>query len=550
MPTVLSKICAEEPGHGELHPDKDLPKFNPVEMIAAQGNIFVPYNDEVQGVMLHNGQMYLEVHNWRDRFPQFIMKRNTGDSPKGGLNIQLIDEIIFMKFQIPNNFPDGMIGFMTVLRHLFHDPEKLGMVDISPGSEEVNRETNRAKCHDYYIKWTSPWENFGCRVNWMKKNLDSSRIKFKFSSINKMGCDEEMIVTVDEQNIFFKQISASDPVSIKIHQSCRGSADTPQNLYGQWLALPARIWLRTQWIMRKSGNADNKIFNKLAKSTTTDKPMHKTRRKKEKKHTKQRKASPKATKDSDGVRETSNVEVTEASNCQEESSYKAGDLGGKLCAPEAGYLVLAAGSESVSILGQMKTAETMVETQAVANKSVQSLTIDIKKSNAGWKSENTSGAIGATVEEKHGITQNKPTNRRDDSQGVHTDITHQGVPTEQQLATVAGQTTVHASLSSTIPIVLDSPMTPPFEMARTHLSSPLSLRSTTLSQFFTPIEEEKGGVEVKAEKSEPGEDQTKLRLTPLEEEMEVEFRWPVSGAEMCESGKLSFIILFYPQTSC
>lgn len=93
-------------------------------------------------------------------------------------------------------------------------------------------------------------------------------------------------------------------------------------------------------------------------------------------------------------------------------------------------------------------------------------------------------------------------------------------------------------------------MTPPFEMARTHLSSPLSLRSTTLSQFFTPIEEEKGGVEVKAEKSEPGEDQTKLRLTPLEEEMEVEFRWPVSGAEMCESGKLSLIILFYPQTSC
>jgi hypothetical protein len=229
MPTVLSKFCVMDSDRGEPHTDADCLILSPVEMkgledhereclaslVAAQGNRFVPYNDKDQGVRLENGQMRLEVQKWRDRYPKFISTNNTADSPKGGLDVKLLDDTVLMHFKIPDNFPDGMIGFMTVLQHFFHGPEKLGMLEIRPGCEAVNREINRVKSHDDHVKWTSPWDNSGCRVNWMKESPDTSTIKFKFSSINKLGCDEEMIVTVDEHNLFFKQISASDPVSIK-----------------------------------------------------------------------------------------------------------------------------------------------------------------------------------------------------------------------------------------------------------------------------------------------------------------------------------------------
>lgn len=258
--------------------------------------------------------------------------------------------------------------------------------------------------------------------------------------------------------------------------------------------MPARIWLRTQWVMRQTGEMDNDIFNKLSTISTTSPTVDITKNKKKKKKSKHQKPS-------------------------------------------------GAKPESITVLGQLNTAEELVEPQAIG-KSVPSLTIDTRKSNTEWKGKRTSSPDD--TEDKHHIEHAKLTRQRGHSREVHKDIARHSVPTEPQLAAVAGQSTVCNSSSSSIPIVLGSPTTSSFETARTHLSSSPSLPSTTPSNFFTPIdtpsEKERGEVEeTKAGQTEPGEVSSNLRLTPLEEELEAEFAWPVSGAELCETGRLSYL---------
>jgi hypothetical protein len=238
MPTVLSKFCAIDPDHGEPQTNSNCPSLSPIEvkeaenherecitsLVLAHGNNFVPYNDRAQGVRLESGQMRLEVHQWRDRFPKFIATNNITDSLKDGLEVILVDDTVLMQFKIPDSFPDGMIGFMTVLQHLFHEPGNLGMMKIILGYDAVKREISKTKSHNNPAKWTSPSDHFGCRVNWMKDSPDSSIIQFKFSSIKKMGYDEVMIVIVDGGNLFFNQISASNPVSIKAQRDIPATA--------------------------------------------------------------------------------------------------------------------------------------------------------------------------------------------------------------------------------------------------------------------------------------------------------------------------------------
>lgn len=221
MPTVFSKVSQEE-----LHPEASTTQYTPSQpnsdeieqpkkpeeaLSAEHGNTFVPFSDKLQGLQLYNGQMQLDVHDWKSQFPTFILNNNLPGSPKGGLDIIFDEDRIKMEFQIPRGFPDGMMGFMTILRYIFCEPEKLGMIKVQIGSGPVKSEVRRDKRH-VHVKWNSPWENFGCRVNWMKEK-DDSIIKFKFSNMIKMGIDEEMIVTVDESHEFFRQISTADPVS-------------------------------------------------------------------------------------------------------------------------------------------------------------------------------------------------------------------------------------------------------------------------------------------------------------------------------------------------
>jgi hypothetical protein len=281
--------------------------------------------------------------------------------------------------------------------------------------------------------------------------------------------------------------------------------------------------------MRKAGSAENEIFNKLSKSTAVGNTTQKTPKKKRKKYPKQRNATMKSAQGFSDSGERSDPDTSEVLEDQKEP-------GNKLPTLDVADILLGASIESVSLLGQVKMADTMVESQAAVNKSVQKLIIDTKKGNAKWRGKRTSGPVGDIIEENHYAEQRKPTNRRGDSQGVQADITHQDVLTERQLAADAGQNTVQASFSPTNSIVLDFPLSSPLETAHTHLSSPPSLPSTTPSQFLTPVEGEKGEVEVEGEQSEPGEFPSRLHSTPPEE-IELEFRWPVSGDELGESGK-------------
>lgn len=225
MPTVFSKVSQEDPQPeasitndtpSQLNSDEPEQPKKPEDAYygsvrAQQGNTFVPFNDKVQGLELYNGQMQLDVYDWKNQFPRFILDNNIPGNPKGGLDIIFDDDMIKMEFQIPHGFPDGMMGFMTIMRYIFCEPEKLGMIKVEIGSGPVKKEARKDKRH-VHVKWNSPWENFGCRVNWMKEK-DDSIIKFKFSNMSKMGVDEEMIVTVDESHEFFRQISTADPVS-------------------------------------------------------------------------------------------------------------------------------------------------------------------------------------------------------------------------------------------------------------------------------------------------------------------------------------------------
>lgn len=228
MPTVLSKFDPKEAnskrpksddGQSRLSPDSsDQLKKHETELTKSskpsQGKIFVPRSDKDLGLELKNGQMRLDTVNWESGDTTFIMSNQVDGTPKGGLEVTLEnDHLIRTEFRIPAGFPDDMSGFMFVLQNLFWKPKEVGIVEMKIGCEAVKEEVNKTKGQECHISWTSPWDNAGCRVSWMKEN-DDSMIKYKFVNINKLGADEEMIMTVDESHEFYKKISSDDPVSI------------------------------------------------------------------------------------------------------------------------------------------------------------------------------------------------------------------------------------------------------------------------------------------------------------------------------------------------
>lgn len=196
-------------------------------------------------------------------------------------------------------------------------------------------------------------------------------------------------------------------------------------------------------------------------------------------------------------------------------------------------------------------------------KRVSTLRIDTQKSNkrskGKGKGKHTPGSSSSDTGKKdadnvtdHTTSQN--TEQRGDDQcgdnqcggllpGVQ-DIARQDVPTEQQLAAVAGQQTVSASRFPTTPDDLTTPFSPSFETARTHLSPRTPLPSSSLSSFFTPTsaswkkDEDEGAGGVKAEGNEPAESSDELRQIPRGDEAGL--RYPVSNNrdEVWFSGKL------------
>ncbi|KAJ5504323.1 hypothetical protein N7463_007197 [Penicillium fimorum] len=458
------------------------------------------WTDEQARLSMGNGQLRLEIQDWRTPSPTFTVENNPTGSPKCDPEAIITEsDLIRIDFKVTIDYPYGMMGILRSIEALFISPTDISMSNIETGSAPAYRESKNPKRDTHYIKWTAPWETSGCRVSWMKAEEDSRTIKFRFVSRRHAGRGEQLIVTVDENGQFYQKISNKDP-----------------NIYGKWMALPVRVWLRIQWLIAKTGDIDNQLFGKLP----VDDNYPFSIKKKNKGNKQSKRLSKRA-------RESSIIE--EGSPGDEK--------------PNASVVL----SPEPSVLGQEHTMETVgsqeltkklakeESTQQELTKRVSILKIDTQKSNGRSKGKgkgkekctpSSSGSSGSNTGKKDA----EQCTERDDQHDLLPGM--QDVPTEQQLATVAGQQTINATR---FPITNDltTPLSASFETARSHLSPHTPLPSSSLLCFFTPTsnpwkkDEDDGEGEVNAEKNEPAEISDQLPLTPRGDE--VGLRGPVSN---------------------
>lgn len=335
------------------------------------------------------------------------------------------------------------------------------------------------------------------------------------------------------------------------------------------MALPVRIWLRIQWMIAETGDVGgSKLFGKL--TADHSRPFQSTN--------KGRMASknmPNRAQESSTAEEGSSKD--EKSDAAVVPSTRQSVLGQE-------HTMEIMGSQELTeeeLLHEESPHEESTEeeltqeehestqpksTEKGLTKRVSTLTIDTQKSKKrskgkgkrkGKRTPGLSGSSSGKKDADHvtGHITDYVTDQRDDQHGDNQrvdllsgvqDIARQDVPTEQQLAAVAGQQTVNAPRSPITPITpngLTSPFSPSFETARTHLSPHTPLPSSSLSSFFTPMstpwkkgDEGEGGVQ--AEENEPAEASDELCFTPRGDE--VGLRCPVSDNrdEVWFSGKL------------
>lgn len=348
------------------------------------------------------------------------------------------------------------------------------------------------------------------------------------------------------------------------------------------MALPVRIWLRIQLIIAETGDIGNsKLFGKL----TADCNFPVSRKKKGKMASKkipnkvQEPSTAEEGSSNDNTLDESVAPSTQQSVLGQEHTMETmgsqhlteedlphEELTEKELAQEEHESTQHESTEKELTKRASSTQHEPTQhksTEKGLTKRASTLTIDTQKSNR-WskgkgkrKGKRTSGLSGSDSGKKdadhatdhitdyvtdHCDDQNGDNRRVDLHSGVQ-DIARQDVPTEQQLAAVAGQQTVNAPRSPTTPTTpnnMTSPLSPLFETARTHLSSHSSLPSSSLSSFFTPMstswKKEEGGVQ--AEEDEPAGTWDELCFTPQGDE--VELRCPVSDNrdEVWFSGEL------------
>ncbi|OQE20760.1 hypothetical protein PENFLA_c016G05424 [Penicillium flavigenum] len=511
------------------------------------------WTDKRAGLTLDNGQLRLRIEDWRTRAPIFRMENNTKGNPKCDLDAAIESpELVRVDFKIPIDYPEGMLGIMRSIEALFTSPKRIAMSNVETGSAPACREAKNPKRHSYYMKWTAPCESSGCRVSWMKAKEKSSTLRFKFVSGRNANPGEQMMVTVDERDYFYRKISKNDP-----------------NTYGKWMALPVRIWLRIQCLVSETSGVDNGLFGKLL---VDDVSPSSCKKKKNRRKKSSKKPAKRAREHSTTEEETSEDAKSDASVVpspgqsvlgEEHTVEKVGsqELTKELTEeelPQEELTQLELTEQEEESTKEESTREESTKEESAHNKTpqkeltkrVSTLTIDTWKSNQRFKGKgkgkctpSSSGsdtgkrdAAHVTVHTTHNMTE-----QRDDQLGdnqrdgllpeVH-NIAPQDVLTEQQLAAVAGQQTVNASRVPITPIDSTSPFSPSFETARTHLSPRTPLPSSSFSSFFTPtsalqkIDEDHGEGAVQAEGNEPAKVSDELCLTP--QGTEVGLRCPVS----------------------
>ncbi|KAK4864881.1 hypothetical protein LT330_001504 [Penicillium expansum] len=505
------------------------------------------WDDQKAGLTLGNGQLRLKIEDWQTPSPKFALENNPKGNPKCELHGEIASpEMIHVDFKVPASYPGGMIGIMQVIEALFMSPKAIAMSNIETGSAAARRESKNPKRDGYHIKWTIPWETSGCRVSWMKAKEKSPTVRFKFVSGRDAKPDEQMIVSVDERDDVYQIISKKDP-----------------NTYGKCMALPVRIWLRIQWLISEAGGSESKLFGKLLVENNS---LSSTKKNKGKTASKEfPKSAPESFTAEEGSSEDGKSEVS-AMPSPEQSV-----LGQEHTMETVGSQEL---TEEESIQEELpkeelpreeSTQEDFTQHESTKQGSIEqkstlkeltrrvsTLTIDTQKSNkrskgkGKGKGKRTPGSSRSNTGKKDAvhvtdhITDHlqRGDNHRDALLLGVQDIARQDVPTQQQLAAVAGQQTVNAPRSPITPNDLTSPFSPSFETPRTHFSPHTPHPSSSLSSFFTPASRKKedgGKGEVKAEEKEPAETSDELCFAPRGDE--VGLRCPVSdsGDEMWRS---------------
>ncbi|KAJ5138738.1 uncharacterized protein N7515_003586 [Penicillium bovifimosum] len=513
MPTVFSKpVQTEAPA--EVYQSDSLDRLDPIsseDEITEAGDAFANrvlkqwtqirtyrYITDNEGQLaLMNGQMTMEIHDWHGDSPKFILRNNPTGNQKGEMNVVLREGgFVRVDFKMPLDYPEGMAGFAAALEGFFGPQRELGIVNIELGCDKVNQESRQSKNSKHHIKWTNPWDNYGCRVNWTKPKAKSNTLKIKIVIIKSVSPAEQMVMTIDERSEFYKGLSHGDP-----------------NLFGKWIAMPARVWLRTMWMASQIGSIDKKLFGKLPvdEEKCSDESALSPPSKKSKKKHKRKQKKGKRTSPGRSMLEANEEETQQATERQVTTEVT----------EISETLEPVAASEAQSPTEELATDIPVASSEVVSHPEPESLDPPKRMESGGEqvdlvvqesKQKEASAFAGASGE----VHTPQFTRRRGYLlKGVQTNFPYKGVPTEQQLATVAGQNPVTASLSPRTPSSLPISATS-FGTAGSNLSPSTLLPSSSPAQFFTPM-------------GSPADERDILgELGPIvEEEVEVEIRYPV-----------------------
>jgi hypothetical protein len=311
--------------------------------------------------------------------------------------------------------------------------------------------------------------------------------------------------------------------------------------------MPVRVWLRTQWMLSQFGSVDNKLFGKLPvdEENVFDEsaPSTSTKKSKSKRKHKQKKGKRSSPEPS---RLETNLEGTQQATEEQPETTEVTEISEVFETPDP-----VAASEIQDTSEELASDISVASSKVVPHPEPETKgspkmmeSEDQQAELVVWKRQQkqTSGSAGAS-EEGHAP---QLTDRRGYLlKGVQTNFPYKGVPTEQQLAAVAGQNTVTASLSPQTPVSLSISATS-FGTARSSLSPSVPLPSSSPVQFFTPMsspaEKKESDDEMGAQRSECKQANTLGELGPIveeQEEVEVEIRYPVPkrGDELYLSGK-------------
>lgn len=179
-----------------------------------------PYHSESTRLEIGNGVVQLCIGNWKSERPTFDLRKTDDARPRGGFQLKVTDQDMVVTFVIKDNYPFGMDGLCDNLSDMFLIPEDLGMSDFVVGKDAVTKTMKSKKKGKE--KWSTPFTTFGCRVNWMTSDDDPTLLKYKFLPTKPLNQDEQIIVSINKDNVNFLGVAQSNLVSVLMQRDVVG----------------------------------------------------------------------------------------------------------------------------------------------------------------------------------------------------------------------------------------------------------------------------------------------------------------------------------------